>query len=339
VTPPWQSHLKLGGISRIDELNAIEGAIQVNREKIVIPLQSSECLFFSSFDQGPLSAIIRNEPPPEISRLVDSCGWASGSVKFEFDLKSNSIKEVYLAIPGDNCSAEIKKIKEISQISGSNTFDRVVQNWTRKLNSVEITLPDSEQHFIDALRISAAHILINRDGQALQPGPRRYACSWIRDGAVMAAAALRMGFNDEAKNFIKWYAKHQNQQNGQLPFSVDHAEHSDPPEHDNLGEFIFTIAECFRITKDMEFLKSLWPCVERAIGQIEFLRNQRLTNKYLQPETRASYGLMPESVSHEGYLFQPVHSHWDNFLDVTRSDRCRLFGLCFGRSSIRSSSF
>ncbi|MBK7845730.1 MAG: discoidin domain-containing protein [Bdellovibrionales bacterium] len=313
VTPPWQSHLKFGGISRIDELNALEGAIQVNKAKIVIPLCNSERLFFSSFDQGPLSSIIRNEPLPELSQLVDSCGWASGSMKFKFDLKPNSIGEVYLAIPSDNCSTEKKEIKKISQISGSGTFQRVVRNWKLKLNSVEVTLPNSEQYFIDALKICAAHILINRDGPAFQPGPRRYACSWIRDGAVMAAAALRMGFDEEAMNFIKWYAKHQNEKNGQLPFSVDDEEHSDPPEHDNLGEFIFTIAECFRITKDMEFLRSLWPSVQKAIDQIEFLRNQRLTNKYLQPETQAFHGLLPESVSHEGYLFRPVHSHWDNF--------------------------
>lgn len=313
VTPPWQSHLKFGGISQINELIAVEGAIQVNRAKIVVPLSNSECFTFSSFDQGPLGPIIHNEPPPQILQLVDSCGWASGSMKFKFELKPNSIEEVYLAIPSDNCSGEKETIKEISQMSGSKTFEKVVRNWKDKLSPVEITLPDKEQHFIDALRISAAHILINRDGPAFQPGPRRYACSWIRDGAVMAAAALRMGFNEEAKNFIKWYAQHQNMKGGQLPFAIDHQEHFEPHEHDNLGEFIFTISECFRITKDMEFLKSLWPSVQRAIGQTEFLLNQRLGTKYLQAEFQAYYGLLPESVSHEGYLFQPVHSHWDNF--------------------------
>ena len=30
-------------------------------------------------------------------------------------------------------------------------------------------------------------------------------------------------------------------------------------------------------------------------------------------EHRACFGLLPESVSHEGYLAQPVHSYWDDF--------------------------
>ena len=30
-------------------------------------------------------------------------------------------------------------------------------------------------------------------------------------------------------------------------------------------------------------------------------------------ERRACYGLLPESVSHEGYLAQPVHAYWDDF--------------------------
>ena len=53
------------------------------------------------------------------------------------------------------------------------------------------------------------HILINRDGPAFHPGPRRYSRSWIRDGAMMGAALLRMGCVAEMRDFIRWYARFQ----------------------------------------------------------------------------------------------------------------------------------
>src|SRR5690242_8243665 len=46
---------------------------------------------------------------------------------------------------------------------------------------------------------------------------------------------------------------------------------------------------------------------------MEKLRAERLTAEYKTPEKLARYGLLPESVSHEGYLAHPVHSYWDDF--------------------------
>jgi len=39
-------------------------------------------------------------------------------------------------------------------------------------------------------------------GEAHQPGPRRYTRSWIRDGATMSAALVRMGCTDEVRDFL-----------------------------------------------------------------------------------------------------------------------------------------
>ena len=62
-----------------------------------------------------------------------------------------------------------------------------------KLGALEIRLPQQAAGVVETLKTAAAHILINRDGPALQPGPRRYSRSWIRDGALMGAALARVG--------------------------------------------------------------------------------------------------------------------------------------------------
>jgi hypothetical protein len=151
---------------------------------------------------------------------------------------------------------------------------------------------------IRAALTATAHILVTRSGPALQPGPRRYTRSWIRDGAMMSAALLRMGRAPEVREFIRWYAPHQ-RADGFVPCCVDREGTDWLVEHDSHGELLALIADYHRFTADDAFLGECWTYIERAVGCIESL---------LGPD-----GLLPISVSHEGYLAQPVHSFWDDF--------------------------
>ncbi len=86
------------------------------------------------------------------------------------------------------------------------------------------------------------------------------------------------------------------------------------PEHDSHGEFIYAVMEYYRYTRDVGFLRQMWPSVVGAVGYIDSLRQQRLTEKYRNdPDWLAYGGLAPESISHEGYASEPRHSYWDNF--------------------------
>jgi len=73
--------------------------------------------------------------------------------------------------------------------------------------------------------------------------------------------------------------------------------------------------EYFRFTGDTVFLRERWKNITAAIGYIQSLRAQRMTPefKYGDDEKRAYYGLVTESISHEGYSDKPMHSYWDNF--------------------------
>src|SRR5439155_20913038 len=105
-------------------------------------------------------------------------------------------------------------------VGGAEQFDVAVREWSAKLGRVDIRLPPTARAFADTFRTAAAHILINRDGPALQPGPRRYARSWIRDGATMAAARLRAGCTAEVRDFFRRYVRLQGP-DGTVPCSVD----------------------------------------------------------------------------------------------------------------------
>jgi hypothetical protein len=57
----------------------------------------------------------------------------------------------------------------------------------------------------------------------------------------------------------------------------------------------------------------VWPNVLRAALYIDSLRQQRRTAEFQSGDKRAFYGILPPSISHEGYSAKPMHSYWDDF--------------------------
>jgi hypothetical protein len=128
---------------------------------------------------------------------------------------------------------------------------------------------------------------------------------------------LKSGIVQEVKDFIDWYAAHL-YENGKVPCVVDSRGPDPVPENDSHGEFIYLIREYFNFTQDTAFLRSKNEHVLKAVEYIESLIAQRSTKhyKYGNDSVRAHYGLVPESISHEGYSAKPMHSYWDDFFTM-----------------------
>ncbi len=210
----------------------------------------------------------------------------------------------------------------------------MVRDWREKLDRVSITLPASAQTMARTVRTALAHVLINRDRAAIQPGSRSYERSWIRDGALTSAALLRLGHANAVREFLEWFAPYQ-YESGKIPCCVD-ARGADPvPENDSHGEFLFLVAEYGRFTRDRELLSKLWPRVEKTVAYIERLRQERRTAEYRRPGKLAFFGLLPESISHEGYSAKAVHSYWDDFFALKGLKDAAAIAAMLGREEER----
>ena len=89
------------------------------------------------------------------------------------------------------------------------------------------------------------------------------------------------------------------------------------PENDSHGELIFLAASYFRYTGDRATVETVWPHVVEGRGlHRRVCDRQRRTDEYRTGEKRLFFGLLPESISHEGYSARPVHSYWDDFLGI-----------------------
>jgi hypothetical protein len=57
----------------------------------------------------------------------------------------------------------------------------------------------------------------------------------------------------------------------------------------------------------------MWPRVRDAAAYLDQLRQERRTPQYEAPAQRVFFGILPPSISHEGYSAAPMHSYWDDF--------------------------
>ncbi len=286
VTPTWQGFEDLGGVSPVRELDYREGILWVNGAKAVIPLRPVSGCGAAAFDQGPITDYLAGGELPADTRVSDGFGYASAALRFDLDLASGAAEEIFLAIPFGAVTPG--KVAELlpAGLSGPEQFEIAVRQWSDRLGAVRFRVPEPARDYLNCCRSATAHILINRDGAALQPGPRRYTRSWIRDGAVMAAALLRMGCAAEAGEFIRWYARFQ-AEDGNVPCCVDRKGPDWLAEHDSHGEFIFAIADYYRYSGDRRLVEDLWPAVRKAVGYLEALRRQRLAPDYRAPDRLA----------------------------------------------------
>jgi len=309
VNPPTQFLNTPGGIHRIHDLAWDGKVLTVNGQTRVVPLQSADSFVASSHEAGPLPERLAQGERPEVASLHDGAGFLQGALLYAIDLPAHGSRTLGLVVPshGDDLQAPRTTETWLRQ-----ELERTASAWREKLNRVTLQLPASQHAIVDTARSALAQMLMSRDGPALQPGTRSYARSWVRDGAMMTEGLVRSGHAEVAAVFVRWYAPHQFS-NGKVPCCVD-ARGSDPvPENDSHGELIFAIAELWRYTHDRTVLERYWPTVQRAIAYMDRLRESERGATNQAAERRALYGLMPASISHEGYSAKPMHSYWDDF--------------------------
>lgn len=327
VNPPWQFLNVLGGVAPIDSLSRHGDRVRVNGTRWVIPLSRPSEFGAATFDEGGIQSSLAHGHVPARASAVDSSGWASGALAFDLDVPPHGARDVDIEMPFPSDTG-LPNARDTTDLN--RRLAAVESRWAATLGAMHLELPPAAMDVVRTLRTNIANILIERDGVRLQPGTRDYSRSWIRDGALMSLALLRTGNPAPVREFAEWYARFQ-QPNGSVPCCVDWRGADPVPEHDSHGELIFLIMSYYRYTHDRAFLETMWPHIARAAAYIDTLRAQRKTPRYVAPDMRAYYGLLPQSISHEGYSAKPMHSYWDDFFAlrglVDAADAATALGL------------
>ncbi|HEY0230190.1 MAG TPA: coagulation factor 5/8 type domain-containing protein, partial [Dokdonella sp.] len=280
-----------------------------------LPIGPKQTFAATPFDAGMIADRLADSSLPAAQRAHDESGLASGALLYPLQMAAGQSVRVFVQIPMTG-PAEADQfqlgVEEWFRLVRTKTADE----WRERLGRVALRLPPAAQPLADTLRTALAHILINRDGAAIRPGTRSYARSWIRDGAMTSDALLRLGRDDVARDYLHWYAPYQFK-NGKVPCCVDQRGSDPVPENDSHGELIHLVDAVYRYTGDRALLEAMWPHVESAARYMDELRTSERTAANHNGERAAFYGLMPASISHEGYSAKPMHSYWDDFWALT----------------------
>lgn len=307
VNPPAQFLNIAGGTSPIRSLEHRNDAVRINQDR-VFWAPGSKGFGAVAFDGGDIvQDFLRQGRLPAAGAVQDSFGAASCAFRYPYDLAPGAAFTASVFASREWApSGHARLAREAQDGSGSRLLDDARTRWRQRLGLLHIDLPDTVA--AQSLQAQIGYIFVNRSGAAIRPGTRSYARSWIRDGALTSQALLRTGHFAEARAFLEWFAPHQ-YANGKIPCVVD-ARGADPtPEHDSNGEFIFLVAECLRYDRDLEKARALWPRVAAAVAYLDTLRAERRTPEFRNTEF---FGLLPPSISHEGYSAKAMHSYWDD---------------------------
>lgn len=314
VNPHYQWLNDPGGVGKIKSLKEDNGKIYADDDKVIIPLEKYNAFYAATFDEGNIVELIKNHTALTNTFIEDEQNLASGVLVYDFSLNPSEEKEIYLAIPFYGKSTYSENLtKELFETKHKETSDF----WKSKLDHIKFNLPESADRIVNTYKSNLAYVLINRDKVGIQPGSRSYERSWMRDGALTSSALLKSGIVTEIKDYIDWFSSHQ-YENGKVPCVVDKRGPDPTPENDSHGELIYLIREYFNFTKDTSFLRSKNENVIKAVNYMQSLIDQRLTDHYKfgNDSIKAQYGLITESISHEGYSDKPMHSYWDDFFTM-----------------------
>lgn len=313
VNPYYQFLNNPGGVSKIESINSSNNYFIIDGKKLAFNRKNVFTQVFDFNRNDVISALAEKNFVGQKS-TSNTLKLNSGLLTYNFSIVSGDTFKLKLIYDYYNSMYSSLNEEEFERYINSEK-DKCVNFWNEALNKTYLSGSPKVESLFNIVRSNLAYILINKDGAGIQPGSRSYERSWIRDGSLTSTALLRFGFNYDVREFIRWYASYI-YDDGKVPCVVDYRGPDPVDEHDSHGEFLYLLYTYFEFTKDTSLLREIYPTVKKIVDYIDSMTSLRKNNKYQVDSLKVFFGLMPESISHEGYSAKPMHSFWDNFFTI-----------------------
>ncbi|MET0343942.1 MAG: discoidin domain-containing protein [Polyangiales bacterium] len=335
INPVWQS----GGASPIREIELVGSAdstgVKVNKRLLftsLSPVHARGAAGFGTHGEEEITQLLAMGNLPTAVKARDYDGLAGAYLTYPLHLEPGQSADVVLAFPLGNQRIDVLSGQDppeappldVRALTGSarspgDAFDalaaKVAGAWAGRLGKITLSLPD--RSLVDMFRAQVAYMLVNQAGPAIQPGPRNYHRSFVRDGSATALVMMRVGLPEIARDYLKWYADHALHENGLVsPILNNDGSVNDgfgaDLEHDSQGQFVAFIADVARLDGGPQSVRAYLPKARLALKFLQELRERTLVPDYQADREMPERfrGILAPSISHEGYP-TPTHSYWD----------------------------
>ncbi len=211
----------------------------------------------------------------------------SGVIVYKTTLLPEEEKSYYVFVPsGDNKDLNIKEMKDLDF---EKNLELARAFW---INFVPLKLTVPDKRYEDCFYSSIYYMLIMMNGTEIYPGPFAYKTFFLHDAVEMVNAFDKVGLHQLAQNALIHFKY--NEGDGYL---------------DGLGGSSFALYDHYRITKDKNYLKKVYP---RILGACKVIRHKRKPNFNPDLKDTPLYGLLPPSVSQDNFTL-PSHLYQDNW--------------------------
>ncbi|PKO19365.1 hypothetical protein CVU37_04015 [candidate division BRC1 bacterium HGW-BRC1-1] len=260
------------------------------------------------FPQRPDRSIASNHATGDTAHFLDTAsdaidnqtqcpsGLANGANSYTIQLGPGQSERRFVVMPIEPLNPRNFSFTRFTPEKLETIKEKALADWRREADrGVTVELPD--QRYVDAFEANKAFLVMLNDGYEITAGPLTYHRHWFRDAAFLLNGLGKVGYGEEVAKNLRFTPLKQ-WKNGYFC--------SQKGEWDSNGQAIWSIMEHFRLTRDMDLLRELYPAIRRGALWIEKKRHDISFSK------RKPRGLLPAGFSAE-HLGPNDFYYWDNF--------------------------
>lgn len=218
-------------------------------------------------NQKDISLYLKKGVMPSETEVEDTATWASGALEYKCRLEkgqSITLDFAFLMHGDDDFNQWMTPLA--SPLELDKRKQRYIETW-EKMMSIELDLPDKS--FVDGMLCQLAHLYMFTVDNSIRITPVSYPLWWLRDGAYVLNALNKGGFHEFADRACREIA-------GREAFGGFGSEGDGPSDQ------IWMLSEHFLLTRDMDFLREVYPHIKRYA---ELLMKMRRTDRPLRKFT------------------------------------------------------
>ncbi len=261
-----------GGKVRNLSISKLNSGLVINDKIALLAVQAWDefgALSFSDSGQEISTALKKGQVPAN-QTVQDETGMCSGVLVYNLNLQPQASHELefdFFVYPLEH--NYLKPFEVYHNQSYKTKVTEVINYWEKRLKVVQLDLPD--KRFSDAFYSILAQHLIATVNKEVRISTVTYPLFWLRDGAYIINALDKAGLHQEVRQHL-----------ARLQSKIFAGGFGAEP--DAFGEAIWVFYAHFQLTRDKQWLESVYPDLKKRASWIIKVRH---TEQYLYDDVEA----------------------------------------------------
>jgi hypothetical protein len=199
-------------------------------------------------DPSPLAR--EGQVPPE-TQAEDKDGWCYGLARFDVSLEPGERWQVAFDCPQQTYGNLERDMPSTAQPQPAKFEARLEKQralWRSRFGDIDLQVPDAD--FRNAFFAGLQHMLTATVGDQARIAPLSYPLPWLRDSVYIIRCFDLAGLHDIARAATAYCARND--------FFGGFGAEGDAP-----GQGIWALVEHYRVSKDREWLREVYPAIQR----------------------------------------------------------------------------